>query len=502
MVIRPSAFLSLLLIALGLLLRTVQYLANRSLWLDEAMLALNLIGRSAFQLLQPLDYAQVAPAGFLLMERLAVILWGTSEYALRAMPLLIGLVSVPLFYGVARRILSPLLATIGLALFALSSNLIYYASELKQYGLDVLATLLLYALFLAQPPGSLSRSRLILGALIGGLAVWYSHPAVFVLAGIGVTMVVAALRHGERPALRQLLPVIGFWIASFVACYRFTMAAQMRQADLDAFWQHGFLPWPPRTLADALWLPRTFVGIFHDPGAFHVPWLPALLFLVGAAALWRRNPRQCSMLLSPLGFALLASAAQRYPFTNRLLLFAVPMLYLMVAEGTGVCWNAFPRWKRFVGPVLTATLLLPSVLVSMQLLYHPIYREELKPVLASVEKHWQPGDGMYIYHETEPNFRYYEARVGLQHRPRVMGIPLHGQPNVASAEMDRLKSFSRVWALFSDGNAWTAATDERVFLKAVERLGTRVHEFSAVGARAHLYAVRGSVVQVEPSQPR
>ena len=49
-----------IIIGLGIFLRLFQYLHNRSLWLDEASLALNLIEKTFSELLQPLDYGQMA----------------------------------------------------------------------------------------------------------------------------------------------------------------------------------------------------------------------------------------------------------------------------------------------------------------------------------------------------------------------------------------------------------------------------------------------------------
>ena len=64
------------LLVLGVTLRVRQYLFDRSLWLDECLLALNIIRRSPSALLQPLDFHQQAPVGFLLLERLSVSLFG------------------------------------------------------------------------------------------------------------------------------------------------------------------------------------------------------------------------------------------------------------------------------------------------------------------------------------------------------------------------------------------------------------------------------------------
>src|SRR5215208_2227429 len=132
---------AVILIVLGGLLRLRQYLAGRSLWSDEAMLALNIVNRNVNGLFKPLDYDQGAPIGFLLVEKISHLLFGRNEYSLRLFPLLIGLVSVWLFYLLLKQITGGPGLLIALALFALNSRLIYYSSEVKQYILDVAATI-------------------------------------------------------------------------------------------------------------------------------------------------------------------------------------------------------------------------------------------------------------------------------------------------------------------------------------------------------------------------
>src|SRR5579864_5051728 len=130
-------------VTLGVLLRIRQYLFNRSLWLDESMLSLNIIRRSAAELAKPLDYAQAAPVGYLWLEKLAVHYFGTGELALRLVPLCLGIASIALFALVARNFLPPSAATIAVGLFSVSEPLIYYSSEVKQYSSDVAFALIL-----------------------------------------------------------------------------------------------------------------------------------------------------------------------------------------------------------------------------------------------------------------------------------------------------------------------------------------------------------------------
>src|ERR1044071_4238919 len=91
------------IIIFGIALRATLYVYKTALYVDEGALSLNLINRSFAGLLQPLDSEQAAPVGFLFIEKLALLAFGESEYALRLFPFLFSLVALYLFYEVARR---------------------------------------------------------------------------------------------------------------------------------------------------------------------------------------------------------------------------------------------------------------------------------------------------------------------------------------------------------------------------------------------------------------
>jgi len=142
----------LALVGLGVALRLREYLANRSLWLDEAYLALNLMDRSYAGLVGTLSDGQAAPVGFLFAQRLIITTFGSSEYALRALPLLASIVAVIAFAALAGRVLPPAGKFVGIAIFALSELLIYYAAETKQYGVDAAVAVIIWLSFTALRP--------------------------------------------------------------------------------------------------------------------------------------------------------------------------------------------------------------------------------------------------------------------------------------------------------------------------------------------------------------
>ena len=84
----------MLFLVIGALARVIRYYLCFPLWDDESFLCVNFIGRSYAELLQPLDYHQVAPVLFLWIERAVVQIFGFNEYSLRLVPLVTSLGSL------------------------------------------------------------------------------------------------------------------------------------------------------------------------------------------------------------------------------------------------------------------------------------------------------------------------------------------------------------------------------------------------------------------------
>ena len=84
------------LVAAGIGARVYQFAWNRSLFLDEAALALNLRDRSFLELFGHLDHAQFAPIGFLLLQKTLVALFGAGS--------IVGMVALSIAIAIPLRI--------------------------------------------------------------------------------------------------------------------------------------------------------------------------------------------------------------------------------------------------------------------------------------------------------------------------------------------------------------------------------------------------------------
>ena len=282
----------------------------------------------------------MAPPGFLVVERLMVRLPLGVKAAGRLFPLVCGLVSVFLMRGAARRYLDRHAVPIAVGLFALGDHLLYYSSEIKQYSCDLMLALAALLLAAPQPPATLSRRRLAVLAVFGLIAPWFSFPVVFMLAGVGLHLLVSELLRNDRQRAAIVAGMGLAWIISFAGCFFLSRSILSSRDFIWVWWDFAFLPVPPRSVADLTLLGQTLANVFINPGSILMPLpLPAtatlasVLALLGCLSLARRWPGGLFLVISPVLFALAASGLHQYPFHGRLLLYLVPSFLLPLSEG-------------------------------------------------------------------------------------------------------------------------------------------------------------------------
>ena len=292
---------------LGALLRINHLWGQRAFWYDELSVLANLMERSYGGLRAPLDSDQVAPYGFLAIVKWFGAQWGFTEFAVRLPVTIASLVGLGLFYWLAQRIQQRSAATVALFLFAINNWLIYFAAETKQYTFDVLAAILIYILALPLLQRWQWRDAIGLG-IAGTVLVWFSHPAAFVLGGVGLVLLWRALaeKHHRLVALVALCSLL--WLSSFAGHLWFTSAlgTEVTANQQNLYWSKDFMPLPPSSVNDLMWFWDALVGMYRWPFGFQAIGLAAVLTIAGAWSMWRRSVAVTTMLLLPLLIALCA----------------------------------------------------------------------------------------------------------------------------------------------------------------------------------------------------
>jgi len=456
-----SSRVLVLLIVLGVAVRAWAYFSNVSLWLDELLVSRNILGLPLSHLLtKPLLLDQVAPRGFLLVEKLAVDALGRNELALRFFPFLCSIASVFLFHRLANRALGGWAVAFALALFAIGIPFIQYGVEVKQYIFDATAAMLLLYLALTLRDRETTTRRLVLTGLAAFVIIWFSQASVVVMAGIGAALAVEWLISRDRRTARALLITIPLWAgASLVA-----IGAGLRSMNpstrefMDDFWGTGFLPLP-FTLTGALgWLWKQSLSLFTDPTLLQYP-LPLVfvaLGVLGIVVLWRTRRDVALVLLGPFALAVVAAAAHQYPLRGRLMFYLVPGVLLSIAAGV----EQLRRWaaavSRSLGVIVAAAALAPPIMTFAN--GHPPYEiENNRAIYAYLQQKRQPGDIVHIFPLLRIGALYYGERYGLRPGEWRTSVCDRNETRAFLRDVDQYRGVARLWVVTGGARPYRSA---------------------------------------------
>jgi Dolichyl-phosphate-mannose-protein mannosyltransferase len=489
-------WLPLLLVGWGVAVRVRQYLFRRSLWLDEAMVAIDIVNRSYSGLLQPLDRRQGAPVGWLWLEHTMVELLGNHEYSLRLVPLVAGLATIGVFWRLARELLPGYLVPVALAFVATSPLLIYYSTEAKQYSSDVLLGLVALALSLPLLGDRLRARDVLWWGAFGTIGLWCSHPLVMFLAGSAVVVLgVRMLQRDWRGAGMVALGCVSF-SASFLACYAVSLARLGRDELLLRYWQEGFAPEPLQPGTTLRWLARTLLQLLENPVQLSMAGLASVTIAVGVAALLRRSRRRALLLLSPFPGFLLAAVLGKYPASGRLVLALVPLVLLLVVAAAGWGHGRLGLVASLAGATALAVLAVSPARNAAAVTLQPTTVNELRPVLETVKERRQPGDRIWVHNAAASPVTYYGQVLNLQRD----GVFLLRPTTAACDQQAQLASQlagDRVWLVFSHRLADAPADEHEVILSRFARVATVTDQVTHPGAGAYL--VDPTVGPADPS---
>ena len=412
---RALAWPLALAMLLGVGLRLKHYLARHAYWHDEASLVLNIFEKNATELLGPLESAQAAAPGFLLLERGVHVLLGRSELAMRLPPLIASLGGIAIFAWLAWRVLAggderagPRVALLMIVLWSCAERLIWHAAEAKQYSIDVLVALTLLAVALREERNE--TARLVTCAAIAAVAVWFSHATAFLFGGVSLALLPAMLRTRGRHGAVAWLAANAVFGVSFLALYVASVRDQQVNA-LYEYWAAGFVDFA-RPWYIPIWLFRGLMGIANyalDLGG------PVLLPLacVGGYVLWAHGRRQVlGILVMPAVLVLVASAIRQYPFNgSRLTLFLTPGLFLLAGVGVValIAWARGHRERKWLAVAVPGYLLAVAAWHAVVYLVRPPVYGNMPAAARYVAAHDAPGDVIYANKISE--FRCYRPDV-------------------------------------------------------------------------------------------
>jgi mannosyltransferase len=499
---RSEGFLSLLVILVAFAVR-FHHLGTQSLWNDEGN-SLRLAQRSIGDLIDAAG-RDIHPPGYYLALKGWMALAGQSEFSLRALSALAGVLTVAVTIALGRALFSRAAGIMAGLLVALSPFAVYYSQEARMYallGLFSAASMWVFVGWIKEasplnplsiqwrgdlPVTSLPFStawrggrgvRLLALALINaaGLYTQYSFP--FTMIAQGVVFALWLVRQSSAAARRALT---GYALANLI-----TLAL--------------FLPWLPTAWDQVTHWPRTGIDlalaeqlrtvsgwITYGNTAGEVAWLrfifPALLI---AAALWPdRDTRRAGWHVGvPLIWAgvvigaLFVSGAYREA-NLKFLLPAQVAVALLIGRGARRLWITAPSDENQVGALLAApwagqapplqagrsgfkititrrmiagVCLFLVVIGQLQALdaldTDPAYaRADYRAIAARITSDARPGDAIILDapNQAEVFTVYYHGDAPIYELPRGLG----GDDDQTRADVDAvLRDHRRIFVLF------------------------------------------------------
>jgi 4-amino-4-deoxy-L-arabinose transferase-like glycosyltransferase len=467
------------LILIGIAGRVRLYLNNRSLGRDEAALALNIVQRNFFGMFKPLANDQAAPIGFLILQKITVTIAGGGEKALRFVPLIASITALVLFWPLCKRLLSRRAALIALAVLSLAAKQYYFASDNKQYSLDVcIAVGLLYLAQCtigagAEPKNPSQRDLILLGAG-GAAAVWFSHPAIYVLGGI--TLAAAMDGAISRERIVHSLYVLAAWGVSFSLNFLLILHRLSHNDYMQWFWSlaGGFAP-VPKSPGALIWYKKAFFKMFEDPMLLEFMGLAGFVYLLGLVALYRRRRSLLVLMLAPILLAVAASMLHKYPFASRMILFIAPLVAATIGAGIDLLGEGGPPLGTWTGWIALVLLMISPVTSTAGYLKSGLQDHEIRDSMAFIQAHKQPGDIYYVYPFCEYGFDYYKDRFGLADATVIVGSQDVASWDAYAAELRQLAGH-RVWVLFEDTADHGGINEQQMALHILDTMGKRYYE--------------------------
>jgi hypothetical protein len=491
----------------GAVLRIRHWVFARSLWNDELSLVFNIRGRGYLGLLHPLWLSQAAPPGWLWLERASTDVFGTSDRALRLVPLLFGTGLLVLLWYLGGMLLSGAGRCAVLALAGFNPFLISYTNQVKQYSSEAFWATAVIGAGILIVRGRPTWRRILLfwgvalvGATLSVLAIPLAALAATVVAGT-----ILARRSDPWPArwrtlLRFAAPAPA-WLGAAASIYLAILRTEQANPALKAFWARAYPQQPLYHVgATAHWLRETYSALMVMPFAFRFGWLFALAALFGAVVCLRRSGTvTLVLLLAPVALGLATAAVAAYPLSERLALFAVPTCLLVLAFAADQPAPGSRRWQWGVwgtGLLMVAALLVPQLRTDARAMLHPqtAFSQgggnlvDYRHAVAYIAANRRPGD-LVVGSEGsswQPMFWYGPlAGVPAQKYLSVSGWLPQCEPD---ALRTLLRGWKRLWVF--EGVYWNQSDNARVNAvlsrygvpESRSFLGARVVRFDLTGA--------------------
>ena len=434
---------------LGLYFRFNAYLFARPLWGDECYLFSNIYMLNYLELFRGLNHYQSAPPIFLVITKFIISHFGVKELSLRFFPFLVSIIAIPVFYKFSKIFLEKKWSIIAAnLLFAINTQLIYYAEEYKQYSTDVLVIMLLFIFLNKIKVKNLTTKTIWLYILVTMICPLISLPSYFIIAG---WFLKELFSNKNKSDIIKLFGINLPLLIVTVLYYIFTLSVQRHNIfDVSTIiWEHGFLSFNLQNNFKVI--TEIFKYIFY-PCDFVT--MQILLFITGIVLFIKTYEKDYSKhLLLILAATIICSAAQLYPMYQRVSLYLTPIFIIVLTK----CLDYLSVNKKFYSiPALIIFSLafwnynFSHFIESKNCTYWFYRNTNARILMKNMAASYKPQDTVFVYAPAREEYKYYKLYYNFKPTKEIL-LPTYKfyKGDYYAMLQDKIKTTDSCWFFFA-----------------------------------------------------
>jgi mannosyltransferase len=453
-------------VLIGLFLR-VYHLGTESLWIDEAW-SISMSKASVLQLFVDVAQGDVHPPLYYFVLHYWVNLFGTSEFGVRLLSSLFGVLAIPMIYVVGRQLLNKEAGLVAALILALSSFNIRYSQETRMYSLIVLFALLSMYFFLR----CLQRNTLAssAGYVLSTTFLVYTHYyGFFVVLAQNiyiVTLLLLSRRHTYR--LKYWVALQTIMLALFLPWAIFVRLVSLRNAPTSSIPPAittlfgTFSSYSGTPLLLALFAILSVLSLFvYQKVSGAIDWKEPLKALESYSWQVRIQDATTVYFLAVwlLTVSLIPFILSRFSTTlygSRYTIAASVALYLLVAKGV-VNINHKSAKLAVIGVIIVLSV------ANLQGFYNSVQMSQAREATQFIDANAKSKDVVLVFpYVHNLLFGYYNNRTDIA--VKQIHSPATPSENLAKEVRSDVASYDRVWLFYINNmNAREKATENSTF---------------------------------------
>ncbi|MDR2005182.1 MAG: glycosyltransferase family 39 protein [Prevotella sp.] len=379
-------------------------LGDRSLWLDEAMLAYSFTKRSLDNLTSDiLEWIQSAPVLYLYIVKIITIIFGNTEFILRIWSFISFIFLLSFSYYILKKVLNTRYPLIGVALMSNMAILFRYSNEFKPYMCDCSVVLFVIILYYLYHEKKVSKCIFCFSFVP---IIWLSNPGCFFIASVLLIEFTDSLIKKNFSQMR-FVTILGIIIfISFILHYFHWLNPVMDAGEMAEYWKNKNFSLIPTDYSHIEKQKTLIQELFIYFGYYKY-----LIFIIVSLGFFinlciERN-RFVNVIYGGIIITLFASILGVYPVQDKLYLFLYPLLAILFFFFLGKSFS-----DNLVSNIVILAISFVILFSLNGILYYRnfeniyINNEETNQAIDSTGNNIKKNDKLHLYFSSVPRFCY------------------------------------------------------------------------------------------------